>query len=253
MASLLFVSGAIAQMNESDTAKFQLRTTLAGNYQTGNVELLVIRGKLDFTYAPVKNLVFKSQNSSLYQEFYSKTADNDLFSRNYFYYKPQHKIYPYAIAYISTNYRRKVELRSFAGAGVTWQLLQTDHHVIKLSANAVYEQTRFKGTAFNFSEYDGSNKISLWRASAYLGGWDWIFQNHLRFYYDAYWQPAFSNSNNYRTQLDLGLDFPVWKGLSFSAAYAYTHENVVINKIKQTDSILTFGFNYFLKIKQPGQ
>ncbi len=76
---------ASAQLNESDTLKFQLRISVSGNYQTGNVAVFALRNRIDFSVSPVKNWVFKSQNSSLYQAFYGKKADNDLFSRNYLY------------------------------------------------------------------------------------------------------------------------------------------------------------------------
>jgi Protein of unknown function, DUF481 len=241
---------AKAQLNESDTLKFQLRTSLTGNYQQGNVNIFTIRSKLDFTWSPVKDIVFKSQNNSLYQEFSSKKADNDIFSRNFIYYKPQKKIYPFGIAYIASNYRRKIDTRLFAGAGVTYQLLNKAFHVIKLSVNAVYETTSFKGAVYNYTKYNGSNKINLWRGTLFAGGWNYLLNKHLRFYYDAYWQSAFNNKDNYRTQLDLGIDFPVWKGLSFNALYTFTHENVVISNIKQEDRILTFGLAYNFKMKR---
>lgn len=238
------------QINESDTTKFQLKVSSTGNYQQGNVEVLTLKSKLDFSYLPIKELVFKSQNNSLYQEFYKKEADNDIYSRNYLYYKPQNKVYPFGIAYVSTNYRRDVNLRTFEGIGVTWQLLEKQENVIKLSASGVYESTTFKGTTYNYPKYNGSNKINLWRGTFYLGGWNYLLQKKLRFFYDAYWQPALNDNNNYRTQADIGLDFPVWRGLSFNALYTYTHENVVIAAVKQEDKILTFGMAYNLKVKQ---
>jgi hypothetical protein len=246
---LLPFSFAIAQINESDTIKFQLRTSVTGNYQSGNVNILTIRSRIDFSYMPYKNIAFKSQNSSLYQSFASVQADNDVFSRNYFYYKPQNKIYPFAIAYISTNYRRKINTRFFAGGGATYQLLNKTNNTIKLSASAVYEHNSFKGNQYNFTVYNNSNTINLWRGTLFIGGWHWLFQKHLRFYYDAYYQPAFTNKNNYRTQFDIGADFPVWKGLNFSTLYTYTHENVVISNVKQEDKILTFGLTYNFKLK----
>jgi hypothetical protein len=248
-ANFLLSINSKAQINESDTVKFQLRTSLTGNYQRGNVNILTVRSRIDFTYSPAGNFVFKSQNSSLYQEFSSKKADNDIFSRNFFYYKPQNRIYPFGIAYISSNFRRKIDTRMFAGAGVTWQVLNKTFHVIKLSANAVYETNTFKGTAFNYSEYNGSNKITLWRGTLFAGGWNYLLSKKLRFNYDAYWQPAFNNKHNYRTQFDTGVDFPLWKGLSFNALYTFTHENVTISNIKQEDRILTFGLAYNLKVK----
>ena len=246
---LLSLGKTVAQLNESDTARFQLRAALTGNYQQGNVEVLNIKSKLEFSFSPHKNWVIKSQNSSLYQAFYSVEADNDIFSRNYIYYKPQQKIYPFAIAYISTNYRRKIDTRYFAGAGFTWQAINTKHHVVKLSASSVYEATKFKATKYNFAAYNGDKNINLWRGTLYVAGWHYLLQRRIRLYYDAYWQPAFKHSNNYRTLVDIGVDFPIWKGLSFNALYAFTHENVVIEKVKQEDKILTFGLAYNLKIK----
>jgi hypothetical protein len=224
-----------------------VRASLTGNYQQGNVEVLTIKSKWDFIFSPQKNWVFKSQNSSLYQAFYSKEADNDIFSRNYLYYKPQLKIYPFAIGYISTNFRRKIDNRYFAGAGLTYQLINTNKNVLKLSASAVYEATNFKANSYNYKEYNGDDKINLWRGTLYVGGWNYLLAKHIRLYYDAYWQPAFNNSHNYRTQVDVGADFPVWKGLSFNVLYAYTHENLVVTNILQDDKILTFGLAYNFK------
>jgi hypothetical protein len=235
---------ASAQINESDTLKFQIRLSANGNYQTGNVVVFSLRNRLDFSVSPVKNGVFKSQNSSLYQAFYGKKADNDLFSRNYLYFKPNRQMYPFAIAYVSSNFRRRIDLRYFAGAGLTWQIIHKTDHVLKVSASAVHELTLFKGNQFNETRYNGSDKIQLWRGTCYLGGWHYLWHRRIRIYYDAFWQPGFNNSKNYRTQADVGVDFQIWKGLSFNALYTYTHENVVIQKVLEDDKILTFGLSY---------
>jgi Protein of unknown function, DUF481 len=239
---------ADAQLNESDTFRFQVRTTLTGNFQKGNVKVTTIRSKLDIAFAPNSLWVFKTQNNSLYQSFAAK-ADNDLFSRNYIYYKPKKKIYPYAIAYISTNFRRKIDSRYFAGAGATWQIINQEKHILKLSANAVFERTNFNGNSYNFPEFNGKDESSVWRGTFFLSGFHTFLEKHIRLYYDAFWQPAFENSKDYRFEYEIGMDFPVWKSLSFNCLYNYKHENVVVQKIKQDDIILTFGLAYNLKRK----
>jgi Protein of unknown function, DUF481 len=244
-----FWADSFAQLNESDTLKFQLRASVTGNYQQGNVEVLNVRSRLDFVVKISKDVVFKSQNNSLYQEFYSIKADNDYFSRNFLYYKPNNKIYPFAISYISSNFRRKVDFRYFAGAGITWQALNKKNTVLKISASTVYESTKFSGTTYNFSEFDGNEKINVWRGTLYAGGMANLLENHIRLYYSAYWQPAFENNNDYRAEFDVGLDFPIWKGFSFNTHYNYTHEQIVVNKIKQKDRLLSFGVAYNYKIK----
>lgn len=247
--TIIVINNTDAQINESDTVKFQFKASATVNHQSGNVNILTIRNRVDFSYRPFTDVVLKSQNSSLYQEFSSKKADNDIFSRNYLYYKPQNKMYPFAIAYISTNYRRKINTRFFAGAGATCRLLDKTNHTLKISASAVYEHNHFNGKEYNYPVYNNSNTINIWRGTFFLSGWHWLFQKHVRMYYDAFWQPAFNNRKNFRTQYDIGADFPVWKGLGFTTLYTFTHENVVINNVRQEDRILTFGLMYNLKIK----
>lgn len=246
---LLSLSKSFAQLNESDTAKFQLRASLTGNYQQGNVDMLNIRSRLDFTFLPNKNWVLKSENSSLYQSFFSVEADNDIFSRNYIYFKPQQKVHPFAIAYISTNYRRKVDNRYFAGLGAAYQIIKTNKNLLTFAAGAVYEETKFTNNLYNYKEYNGDNNIKLFRGNLYVGGSHYFLEKHIRLYYDAYWQPAFKSRTNYRTQVDIGINFPAWKGLSFNTIYSFTHENLVVEKVKQEDQILTFGIAYNLKVK----
>lgn len=246
---LVPAANSFAQLNESDTALFQLRASLTGNYQQGNVEVLTLRCKIEFSAHTIKNVVFKSQNSTLYQSFYNRKADNDLFSRNFWYHQPYKTVYPFAIAFISANYRRQVNIRYFTGAGATVQVLQTPLHVFKVSANAVYENTHFSGSEYNDSKYNGSNNIRLWRAAAWMGAWHYLSQRKLRLYYDAYWQPAFNDARNYRWQIDIGFDFPFWKGLAFNALYNITHENVVSAGVKRDDRILTMGLSYNVKTK----
>ncbi len=235
-----------AQLNESDTVKFQTRVSLTGGYQQGNINIFTLRTKADVVYSPIKNIVLKSQNSSLYQTFSSTKVDNDIFSRNYFYYKPQNNIYPFGIAYISSNYRRKINTRIFAGSGATWQLLNKKYNVVKLSVNVIYETNIFKGSTFNYSTYNGYNKINVWRSTLFVSGWNYLFNKHVRLYYDVYYQQAFNDKNNYRTQFDIGADLPVWKGLNFTALYTFSHENVTIKNIKEEDKILSLGFAYLI-------
>lgn len=249
LIALCLGNSALAQLNEADTIKFQLRSSIGGNYQRGNVEFLSIRGKLDFSIVPNNTWVVKSQNSTLYQAFYSRKADQDIFSRNYLYYKTEHRFYPFGIGYISANYRRKINWRYFAGTGMTYKVWHTAASDLKVSASVVYERTNFTDQVFNFPEYNISDQISIWRGTFYFGGWTFLLADRIRLYYDGFWQPAVSNSRNYRTQLDVGIDFPIWKGLSFNIFYTSMFENVVVTSVKQDDKILTFGLGYNLRKK----
>lgn len=233
-----------AQLNESDTLKFQLKTGVSGNLQKGNVDLFLIRGRLEFSFIPLKTLVFKSQNSSLYQTFSGRKADNDLFSRNYLYFRPERRLYPFAISYSSSNFRRRIRFRHFTGAGLTLQMLRKPGQSVKLAFNSVFEKTQFRDDQYNIARYTGKDQISVWRTTVYVAGSHLLFQKKLRVSYDAYWQPVWGYAVNNRTQLDLAFEIPLWKGLSATALYTISREAVVISGIKPTDRILSFGITY---------
>ncbi|MCR9013936.1 DUF481 domain-containing protein [Aquiflexum gelatinilyticum] len=242
-----FVNISKAQLDESDSAKNQVRLVLNGNRQKGNVNIAMVRGRMDFLFRINPDFIFKTQNSLLYQEFFEKKADRDIFSRNYLYFKPQNRFYPYAIGYVSTNFRRRIDHRYFAGIGVTWQMILTGLHSVKLSTNTIYESTVFDSQVFNFPEFDGKDNIRLWRQSIYLRGIHRIFEKKLTVFYDAFWQPHLLRTKNFRYQANIGLDFPVWKGFNLNVNYLLGFENVVAEKVLQRDSIFSFGLSYQIK------
>lgn len=238
---------ASAQLNESDTARFQVRTALTGAWQNGNVEVKVIRGKLDWVSNSSKNIVFKSQNNSLYQTFGGYKADNDINSRNYLYFRSLKKYYPFTMVYVQTNFRRKISLRIVGGLGYTWQIIQLSHTLLKLSGSVVLENTKFKSSQFNQPIFNGRDVISLSRGTVYLAGWHRLATQKIRLVFSGYWQPGFDKIPNNRTALDFGVEIPVWKSFGATAQYTYTFEQVVPSKILQEDQILTLGISYQLR------
>ena len=244
---LLSLQHAMAQINESDTMKLQLQISLTGNYQRGNVELLTILSRNEFLIRPFPNWAFKTQISSLYTKFSNTLADNNIFSRNVLYYKPERRLYGYISVFVSTNYRRKIDFRYFVSSGPAWKPIQNKVIVVKLSAALLYESTLFTDTVFNQPHYNGNERISVWRSHYYLGGWVFALNNQLRLNYEFYWQSAFDNSENYRVQAEVGLTYPIWKGLAFNTVYIYSHENVVVQSIKKDDRLLTFGLSYTVR------
>lgn len=247
LAGVLICIPAVAQLNESDTASFQVRAGTTGAWQKGNVDLLVLRARLELVSNSKRSVVFKSQNNSLYQQFSGFKADNDMYSRNYLYYHPFRKVYPFAMVYLQTNYRRQIDFRWFGGVGTTWQFVQKPATNLKVSASVIYEETDFRNQQFNEEFYNGNKTIRLWRATAYLAGWHRLLNNGLRLFYTAYWQPGLDEVTNNRVQLDVGVDFPVWRGLSFLLQYNFYYEQIVAASGKQHDRILTFGASYQFK------
>lgn len=219
--------------------------SVTGFWQTGNVEMLAIRNKIEAVWKPTNFMVFKTQNAYLYQEFFEQKADEDIFSRNFVYFNPQKRFYPFVLGFVSTNFRRKIDLRYFVGTGFTWQAIRHKNHLLKIALSGEYENSRFTQNTFNETEYNGNFEIATWRATAWIFGKHQVFQKKITFHYEVYFQPSVERANNFRWQADIGLDLPISKHFDFRVNYLYTFEKIVVSRQKQDDSILSFG----LKLK----
>lgn len=230
-----------AQINESDTLKLKARLSLTGFWQGGNVETLIFRAKSDLSFKPWKKWVFKTQNSYVYQEFGREKADEDILSLNFLYFNPERKIYPLALGFVSTNFRREIDLRYLFGAGATYQILNKKDNWLKLSLTCEYERTDFATANFNKTEFNGDRSINTLRGTIWVNGKYQLLKKRVVLTHESYFQPSLEQSNNFRWQADLGLELPVWKFLNFKVNYLRTFESVVIADQKQEDQFLTFG------------
>jgi hypothetical protein len=231
-----------AQINESDTLNLKASLSITGLYQGGNVETIIFRAKTEVGFKPWKNWVFKNQNSYVYQEFGKEKADEDILSLNFLYLNPDRKVYPFLLTFVSTNFRREIDLRYLLGAGATFQIYSKKKNWLKLSISSEYEQTDFSQANFNYSEYDGNPSINTFRTTIWVNGKYHLFKNKLIFNHENYFQPSIEKENNFRWQADFGLELPIWKFLNFKINYRHTFESIVIDGQKQEDRFLTFGF-----------
>jgi len=231
-----------AQINESDTLNLKANLSLTGFYQGGNVETLIFRAKSDLSFKPLKKWVFKTKNSYVYQEFGKKKADEDILSLNFLYFNPERKIYPLLLGFVSTNFRREINLRYLLGAGVTYQILNKKNNWLKLAISSEYEQTDFGKGNFNLSEYNGNKSLNTFRGTIWVNGKYHLFKKKVIVNHEFYFQPSLEQSNNFRWQADAGLELPIWEFLNFKINYLHTFESVVIENQKREDNISTFGF-----------
>lgn len=231
-----------AQINESDTLDFKASLSLTGFWQEGNVETLIFRAKSDLGFKPWKKWVFKTKNSYVYQEFGKEKADEDILSLNFLYFNPERKIYPLLLGFVSTNFRREIDLRYLVGVGATYQILSDKDHWLKVSISGEYEETDFAKTTFNRTEFNGNRSINTFRGTIWVNGKYHLFDKKVTLSHESYFQPSLEQSNNFRWQADIGLELPIWKFLNFKVNYLHTFESIVIEDQKQEDRFLTFGF-----------
>jgi hypothetical protein len=231
-----------AQINESDTLNFKSRLSLTGFWQGGNVETLIFRAKSDVSFKLNKKWVFKTINSYVYQAFGKVKADEDILSLNFLYFNPNRKIYPLILGFVSTNFRREIDLRSLMGVGVVYQILNNKDHWLKFSISSEYEQTKFAKTKFNLVEYNGNHSINTFRSTFWVNGKYSLFKKKVMISHEIFFQPSLEQTNNFRWQADIGLELPVWKYLNFKINYLHTFESIVIENQKQEDGMMSFGF-----------
>lgn len=243
-AQLSCLPPAQAQLNESDTLRWQYNLGAAGSWQSGNLDALALRGKAECSLAPSPRWAVKTQHTYRYQEFYGRRVDHDYAGRHFLYLGQQRRVYPFALAFVSTSLRRQIDWRYFTGAGATWQALRQPGHWLKAALAAVYEETRFASADFNYPEYADDDRIETWRATVWLSGQHQLGRTPGRLYYEAYVQPSWQQAYNFRWQAEAGLEIRIWRGLSLTANYLFTHENVVVRSVKSDDGLLTFGLAY---------
>ncbi len=230
-----------AQINESDTIKLKADLSLTGFLQGGNVQTVIFRAKSDVSYKPWKKWVFKTKNSYVYQEFGREKADEDILSLNFLYFNPERKVYPLILGFVSTNFRREIDLRTLLGAGVTYQVLSNKGDWLKISVSSEYEQTDFGKTDLNKTQYDGNESINTLRSTVWVNGKYQLFKKKLILTHESYFQPSLEESDNYRWQADVGLELPISKWLNFKVNYLHTFESIVVEGQKEEDRFLTFG------------
>ena len=235
----LFLS---AQINESDTLKFKANLSLSGIWQDGNVQTWIFRAKSGLTYKQGNKWVFKTQNSYVYQAFGGAKADEDILSLNFIYFDPERKFYPLVLGFVSTNFRRQIDLRYILGVGGTYQVFNKKKSWLKFSVSSEYEETEFINTNFNFSEYNGTPSINTFRGTLWVNGKYYLLNDKVILGHESYFQPSLSQRNNFRWQVDLALEFPLSKYFNFKINYLHSFESLVIENQQQRDRFLTFGF-----------
>lgn len=239
---ILFPVSLATQAESSDSTKLKTSLSVSGFLQDGNVETTILRINSDLIYKPWKKWVFNTRNSYVYQEFGQVKADEDFLSLNFIYFNSDKKIYPQLLGFVSTNFRRRIDLRYLVGGGITYRLIDKKRNTLRISISSEFEKTVFNQTNFNRDRYDNSSSINTFRATLWAKGQYALFKKKVIFSHENYFQPSLTLDDNFRWQADMSVEFPIWSFLNFRINYRHTYESIVIQDQEEEDRILTFGF-----------
>jgi hypothetical protein len=92
------------------------------------------------------------------------------------------------------------------------------------------------GLMYEYEDYmtEPLTVFRLWRSTNYLSV-IWDIGENLGIKLVNYYQPAISKFSNYRFSTDLGVDFKLFKQLSFEVAVSYTYRSVAVGNTKRGD------------------
>ncbi len=239
----LVSENVIGQVNESDSLNFKTDLSITGFLQQGNVQTIIFRAVSNTSFKINEQLLFKTQNSYTYQEFSKTKADEDILSLNFLYLNPLKKVYPLALGFISTNYRREIDIRYLVGAGASIRAINDKRNRLEFSLTSEFERTQFRSSLFNRSQYNGEASISTLRGTFWMKGRYVMMQNKITLLHESYYQPSLFERDNYRWRADIGIEFSMLKNLALTLNYLQTFESVVMVNQKRRDRFLTVGFS----------
>ena len=232
---------ARAQLSGADTLRWQAQLQGAGSWLLGNVERLLITGNGTLKHVHPQ-WGFYHHLSYQYGTIRRVQTEDDLISRNFFYFRPKARWYPYQMTWLERNRRRKIDFRYQIGLGGSWVAVRQPSHLLKLSLTASVERSAFQGQAFSISSYDQSNTVDTWRATLRIFGQHRLPQS-LQLQYECWVQPSLLAAENYRYHADLKLSLPLGEHLSLSSVIQHTYENVVLVDVQKADLYWTFGLD----------
>lgn len=235
----------LAQLSESDTARWTLTVNLSGRLNKGNVERFIITPEVNLTHVDsARSYGFASGNRYTYGTFGAFKSENDWLSRNFFYLKPQAKFYPFAMLWVQTHERQKLRFRYQAGAGITWAAVRKPGDVLKLSLTGTYESNRYRASGLTIIKDPQAKNYNVVRGTLRVAGNHLLAQRVVNLYYECYFQQALNNARNWRVFAEGGVNVRVIGGFGMRVFSTYEYQQVHIATEKPYDLIFNFGLSY---------
>ena len=241
-----------------------------GNAQTINVEALrkhtgkqrfVLEGNLNFNYINNNGIYFyqlgagvgtQIKTKSLNDVFLvvgslslSRSEDQD-FANNWFFHARYNREIDNVFrieAFVQSQHDEilDVNARNLAGAGIRLKLISREYkndtdHGIRLYFGAAYMYEIEKNDAFDIRNFDH-------RHSSYLSFTADIPKTILSVTNTLYYQPLYSDLDDYRILNQLRWSIPISQKINFNTSFNYYIDSVTPANRKQYSSSLFFGFS----------
>jgi len=235
----------VAQLNEADTSAWQTEGNLSLKLNTGNVERLIITPELNVAHVSnAKTWGCSARERYTYGTFGNVISERDLLSRNFVYYRPEQRFYPYLMLWFQTHERQRLGFRYQAGAGVTWGTLRSKQQLLKISATITCEGNDYKEGNLTLMADTLVTGYQTFRITGRVFGSHVVVNDVMNGYYEALFQQALDNAGNWRVFAESGINIRVTKAFAMRTYMNYEYQTVHVRTERPADLILNVGASY---------
>lgn len=228
-----------AQLNESDSIRWQVKFNATASVLNGNVARTLLLTRIEVAHAN-ERWGISTRNDYQYGRTFYNLTENDVISYNFIYIKPLARVYPYVMGLVETNLRRRIDFRYQVGPGVSWNVVRKKTSFVKLSLTGTYENSQYSGSVFDDEQYNGNTVLDTWRLTGRIFGKHRLLDK-VRISYEFWWQQSLSDRVNYRYHTEEAIELPVTKHIAFRTALRYSYENIELVGLKPYDLFWTYG------------
>ncbi|MBC7887296.1 MAG: DUF481 domain-containing protein [Ferruginibacter sp.] len=236
-------AGTLTIVNK-DSFKLRGNISVTGLIQTGNENRTVVSllslislGNSQYQVEPLTSIAYSTKPG--------RQVEGEYLENIVVRYQQKKLFYPAAGFSFEKSLLRKIDYRWSSAILIIFNLLQKDDQLIKAGIGYNHDFTRFVSGAFNGSTI--ANKIGYRQNSDQLylrlKGKNNFFKNNFILSYDFYYQPSFSNFNDYRWTLISNLDIPVTKLVDLRANLLSSYDSLVATSIAKYNFRLTYGIS----------
>jgi hypothetical protein len=206
----------------SDTVNYYVNFLGTGNLNRTNTtgSSYLLNNALQFQVNK-KKFSINSMASHIYgKNPKSKTNDDFLGILNLDILKGVQKFYYWGLTSYEKSFSLKLDKRFQAGAGVGYTFINTDKTSLEISDGVLFETTDL-----SIPDSHGETSYQTVRNSLRLK-YRFIIKDIFRFDGIDFYQPSFSDGNDYILKLNANFSIKLYKWLNFTTSFNYNRQNV---------------------------
>ncbi|MFZ5628965.1 MAG: DUF481 domain-containing protein [Spirochaetota bacterium] len=221
------------------TPETQLKGGASLFYNSGNLERILTRGDV---LASHHNPLWAGSTNTSYTwgTFGPLQTEDDWSSRNFAYSWPHARVYPFAMHWLETGLRRRINLRNQLGAGATVALFSSVDSVLKFSVMLSGEATDYRSAAYLPDGSLQSPERPLPRFTPRLYYRQKLVPP-LSLTAEVWYQQSIRAANDYRWHVESGLEFRLAKAVALKTMAIWHYESAVPLAVKRYDVLWTAG------------